>query len=188
MAEEKTPFPFAEMIALWQKMVWEGFEMMLKAPAFAIGLGKAFEHSTAFQEQVQQGIQAGLQAMHLPTAEDLRRIAEGLSAVQAQVEAVKSYLAAVEVSVKLQEAWRKEMDATLRRLLAYHEEGQKTFQAWTRQVEDRFRDLQRFWEEGAKRWEEGVQQAVALTQTSQRSLEELHKNMWEISRRILGLA
>ncbi len=31
------------MATQWQKTVWEGFEMMLKAPAFAAGVGKTFE-------------------------------------------------------------------------------------------------------------------------------------------------
>ena len=44
MAEEKQQMPFGEMVTLWQKMVWEGLEeMMLKAPAFAAGVEKAFE-------------------------------------------------------------------------------------------------------------------------------------------------
>ena len=28
MGEEKAQVPFGEMIALWQKMMWEGFEMI----------------------------------------------------------------------------------------------------------------------------------------------------------------
>lgn len=188
MEEKRAEMPFGEIFALWQKMMWEGFEAMLKAPAFAAGLGKAFEGSTAFQEQMQKNIQAALKAMNLPTAEDLRRIAEGLSAMQAQLEAMKSYLGAVEAAVKLQEEWRKGMDETIRRLLAFQEEGQKAFQAWTKQVEDRFQGLQRFWEEGARRWEEGLQQSVAFAQTSQRSLEELSKTVWDISRKVFGLS
>ncbi|HZY30281.1 MAG TPA: hypothetical protein VFF86_01435 [Candidatus Methylomirabilis sp.] len=33
MAEERAQMRFGEMIALWQGMMREGFEMMLKAPA-----------------------------------------------------------------------------------------------------------------------------------------------------------
>ena len=50
MAEEKQQMPFAEMVTLWQKMVWEGFEKMLKAPAFAAGVGKAFELEASGQQ------------------------------------------------------------------------------------------------------------------------------------------
>lgn len=187
MAEEKAQMPFGEMIALWQGMMREGFEMMLKAPAFAAELGKAFEGSTGVQEQIQKGIQAGLKTIQLPTVEDLHRITEGLSAMQAQLEAMKSYLGAVEAGVKLQEEWRKGMDETIQRLMTYQAEGQKSLQAWAGQVEDRFRGLQRSWEEGAKRWEEGLHRAAALAETSQRSLEELSKIVWDVSKKTFGL-
>ncbi len=186
MAEEKQQTPFGEMVTLWQKMVWEGFEMMLKAPAFAAGVGKAFEGSTAIQEQIHKSIQATLKAMQFPTVEDLRGVTEGLAAMQAQLEAMRSYLGAVEAATKLQEEWRKGMDETIRRVLAYQADGQKAFLSWTKQVEDRLQDLQRFWEEGAKRWEEGLRQATAFAETSQRSLEELTKIVWDVSRKAFG--
>lgn len=167
MAEEKPQMPFADMMALWQKMMGEGFEMMIKSPSFAAALGKAFEGSMAFQEQMQKNIQAGLKAMNLPTTEDLRRIAEGLSAMQAQLEAMRDYLGGVERTVKLQEEWRKGVDETIQRLMAHQEEGQKAFQAWTKQVEDHVQGLQRVWEEGTKHWAEGLQQAVEIFKASQ---------------------
>lgn len=152
MAEEKeksqTPLP--DMMAFganWQKMMWESFETMMKAPAFAAGLGKAFEASTAFQNQIQKNIQAGLTAMNLPTSEDLRRINEGLSAMQTQLEAIKVYMETVETTMKLQEEWRKSVDQTIHQLLSFQEEGQKAFQAWTKQVES----FQRLWEDAIKR-------------------------------------
>ncbi|MFQ5658164.1 MAG: hypothetical protein ACE5G5_11525, partial [Candidatus Methylomirabilales bacterium] len=129
----------------------------------------AFEGSTAFQEQIQKNMQAGLKAMNLPTTEDLRRITEGLSVVQAQLEAMKAYLDVVERGVKLQEEWRKNVDETIARFLTYQQEGQKAFQDWTKQVEDRVQGLQGLWEEGAKRWTEGLQQAVEIFKASQRT-------------------
>jgi hypothetical protein len=182
MAEEKAQVPFGEMIALWQKMMWEGFEMMLKGPAFAAGLGKAFESSTAIQEQFRKNIEAGLRAMNLPTTEDLHRIAEGISMMRVQIEAMRGYLEGVERVVTLQEKWRKSVDETMQRLFTRQEEGQKSFQAWTKTVEDRLRDLQRFWEEGTKRWAEGLTEAVSLGQISHRSLEELGKAVSDISK------
>ncbi len=152
MAEEKekpqTPFP--DMMAFWanwQKMMWESFETMMKTPAFAAGLGKAFESSTTFQNQIQKNIQAGLKAVNLPTSEDLGRINEGLSAMQTQLEAMKVYMETVETTMKLQEEWRKSVDQTIHQLLSFQEEGQKAFQAWTKQVES----FQRLWEDATKR-------------------------------------
>ncbi len=188
MSDEKQQTPFGDMFTLWQKMVWEGFEMMLKAPAFYTGLGKAFESSTAVQEQIQKGIQASLKATRLPTVEDLRGITEGLSAMQAQLEVMKNYMGAVEAAGKVQEEWRKGIEVTIQRLLAYQAEGQRAFQAWTKQVEDRLRGLQGFWEEGAKRWEEGLRQAAAFAETGQRSLEELSKAVWDISKKSSGIS
>lgn len=182
MAEEKPQVPFGEMIALWQKMMWEGFEMMLKGPAFAANLGKAFENVPAFNEQLQKNIQASLKAMNLPTADDLHRIAEGISAMRVQIEAMRGYLDGVERVVTLQEKWRKGVDETMQRLFARQEEGQKSFQAWTKAVEDRLTDLQRFWEEGTRRWAEGLTEAVALGQGSHRSLEDLGKAVSDISK------
>ncbi|MFQ5959953.1 MAG: hypothetical protein ACE5K9_05380 [Candidatus Methylomirabilales bacterium] len=150
MAEEKsqTPqMPFLEMMALWQKMMWESFETMMKGPGFVPGLGKAFETSSAFQEQIQKNIQVGLKAMNLPTSEDLRRINEGLSTMQAQLEAMKIYLETVETTMKLQEEWRKSVDQTMQRLGSFQEEGQKAFEAWTKQVQD----FWRLWDDTTKR-------------------------------------
>ena len=50
ITEEKQQTPFAEMATQWQKTVWEGFEMMLKAPAFAAGVGKTFELEASGQQ------------------------------------------------------------------------------------------------------------------------------------------
>jgi len=152
MAEdkEKPQMPFPDMMAFWtnwQKMMWESFETMVKAPAFTAGLGKAFEASSAFQNQIQKNIQTGLKAMNLPTTEDLRRINEGLSTMQAQLEAMKVYMETVETTMKLQEEWRKSVEQTMQRLVSFQEEGQKAFQAWTQQVEN----FQRFWQEATKR-------------------------------------
>jgi hypothetical protein len=188
MTEEKPHTPFGDMIALWQKMMWEGFEMMLKAPAFSAGVGRAVEGSTALREQIQGSIQASLKAMQMPTVEDLRRITEGLSAMQAQLETVKSYLGAVQAGVQLQEEWRRGMDETIQRLIAYQAEGQRSFQLWTKQVEERFQGLQQSWETVAKQWNEGLQRAAALAEASQRSMEELNKTVWDISRKTLGLS
>ena len=188
MSDEKLQTPFGDMFTLWQKMVWEGFEMMLKAPAFSAGLGKAFESSAAVQEQIQKSIQASLKATRLPTVEDLRGITEGISAMQAQLEAMKNYLGAVEGAGKVQEEWRKGIEVTIQRLLAYQAEGLRAFQDWMKQVEDRLRGLQGFWEQGAKRWEEGLRQAAAFGETSQRSLEELSKAIWDISKKSSGVS
>ena len=169
MAEDKPHIPFGEMMALWQKMMWEGFEMMMKTSAFGATLGKAFEGPTAVQEQIQKSMQAGLKAMNVPTTEDLRRITDGVAAMQAQLEAMKQYLGVLERGVKLQEEWRKNVDETIARLMTYQQEGQKAFQDWTKQVEDRVQGLQGLWEEGAKRWAEGLQQAVEILKVSQRT-------------------
>jgi pyridoxal biosynthesis lyase PdxS len=120
--------------------------------------------------------------MNLPTTEDLHRIAEGISMMRVQIEAMRGYLEGVERVVTLQEKWRKSVDETMQRLFARQEEGQKSFQAWTKTVEDRLRDLQRFWEEGTKRWAEGLTEAVSLGQISHRSLEELGKAVSDISK------
>ena len=51
MAEEKQQTPFGEMVTLWQKMMWEGFEKMLKAPAFAARVGKASRLEVSGQQE-----------------------------------------------------------------------------------------------------------------------------------------
>ncbi len=160
MAEERPLFPLAEMMVLWQKMMWEGFEMMMKGPALAAALAKSFEASTGFHELMQKNMQAGLKAMNLPTADDLRRITESVAAMQAQLDATKGYLEIMERAVRLQDDWRKGVDETIQRLLAYQEEGQMAFQTWKKQAEDRVQDLQHVWDEGIKRWAENLQQAV----------------------------
>ncbi len=136
MSEERPETSMVGLMALWQKAMWEGFEMMLKASTFPITMGKALEDSTTLQERIQESVQAGMRAMNFPTTEHLHRIAEGHSAMQAQLEAMKG-------AVKLEEEWRQGVDETIQRLLASQEEGQKAFQAWTTQVEDRPQDFRR---------------------------------------------
>lgn len=153
MAEEKAQMPFSDMMAFWgnwQKMMWESFETMMKAPAFTAGLGKAFESSTALQEQIQKNVKAGLEAMNLATSEELRRIAAGITAMQSQLDLVKGALETVETTMGLQQEWRKGVEQTMQQLLAFQEEGRKIFETWTGQMEERFRSFQRFWEEATK--------------------------------------
>ncbi|HET7852961.1 MAG TPA: hypothetical protein VFM04_00680 [Candidatus Methylomirabilis sp.] len=154
MAEEKAQSPFSDMTAFWanwEKMTWESFETMMKAPAFTAGLGKAFESSTALQEQIQKNIQAGLQAMNLPTIEDLRRITVGISAMEARLDAIRVAFETVETTMRLQEEWRKGVDQTIRQLVAFQEEGRKVFKTWTDQMDERFKGFQRLWEEATRR-------------------------------------
>lgn len=152
-AEEKAKTPFSEMMGFWtnwQKMMWESFEAMMKAPSFAAALEKAFESSTALQEQIQENVQAGLQTMDLPTSEDLRRIAAGVSAMQAQLDVMKAALEAVETTMRLQQEWRKDVEQTMQRLVAFQEEGRKVFETWTEHMDDRFKDFQRLWDKATK--------------------------------------
>lgn len=148
--EEKAKTPLSDMLGFWsnwQKMMWESFEAMMKAPSFAAGLEKALENSTALQEQIQKNVQAGLRAMNLPTTEDLHRIAEHVSAMQAQLDAIK---VAVETTVQMQDEWRKGVEQTIGQLLAFQEEGRKVFTTWTEQMNERLQDFQRLWDEAIK--------------------------------------
>lgn len=151
--EEKAKTPLSDMLGFWtnwQKMMWESFETMMKAPSFAAGLEKAFESSSALQAQIQKNVLAGLQAMDLPTSEDLRRIAAGVSAMQAQLGVMKAALEAVETTMRLQQEWRKDVDQTMQRLVAFQEEGRKVFETWTEHMDERFQDFQRLWKEATK--------------------------------------
>jgi hypothetical protein len=148
--EEKAKAPLSDMLGFWtnwQKMMWESFEAMMKAPSFAAGLEKALENSTALQEQIQKNVQAGLRAMNLPTTEDLRRIAEHVSAMQAQLDAIK---VAVETTVQMQDEWRKGVEQTIAQLVLFQEQGRKVFSTWTEQMDERLRDFQRLWDEATK--------------------------------------
>src|SRR3990172_8131860 len=104
MAEEKAQVPFGEMIALWQKMMWEGFEMMLKGPPFAAGLGKAFGRSTVLQEELQ---------------EKWRRSVD---------ETIQRLFARQEEGQKDFQAWTKEVENRLSDLQRFWEEGTRR---WT---------------------------------------------------------
>jgi len=148
--EEKAKAPLSDMLGFWtnwQKMMWESFEAMMKAPSFAAGLEKALENSTALQEQIQKNVQAGLRTMNLPTTEDLRRIAADVSAMQAQLDVIKG---AVEATVRMQDEWRKGVEQTIEQLLAFQEEGRKVFGTWTEQMNERLQDFQRLWDEATK--------------------------------------
>ena len=148
--EEKAKAPLSDMLGFWtnwQKMMWESFEAMMKAPSFAAGLEKALENSTALQEQIQKNVQAGLRTMNLPTTEDLCRIAADVSAMQAQLDVIKG---AVEATVRMQEEWRKGVEQTIGQLLAFQEEGRKVFGTWTEQMNERLQDFQRLWDEATK--------------------------------------
>lgn len=87
-AGEKSPQ--LEMFAVWQKMMSESMETLLRSPLFLATMGKGLENSLVFKEQIDKSLQAYLQALNLPSTKDVQRVLEGLRRLQAEVEALRA--------------------------------------------------------------------------------------------------
>jgi len=82
--------PQLEMFAVWQKMMSESMETLLRSPLFLAAMGKGLENSLLVKEQVDKSLQAYLQALNLPSTKDVQRVLEGLRSLQAEVEALRA--------------------------------------------------------------------------------------------------
>lgn len=59
--------PQLEMCAVWQKMMSESMETLLRSPLFLAAMGKGLENSLLVKEQVDKSLQTYLQALNLPS-------------------------------------------------------------------------------------------------------------------------
>lgn len=89
MAEEKLKNPFMEMYSIWEKMMTESLDAMLRNPTFVTSMAKVFESSLVFKEQIDKSIQATLHAMNLPSTKDIADIYDALGSLRIEVDELK---------------------------------------------------------------------------------------------------
>jgi len=92
MAEEKQQAknPYLEMFEVWEKMMSERMDILLRNPVFLTSMGKALENSLTFKEHVDKALQAYLQALNLPSTKDVERILDGLGSLRRDMEELRA--------------------------------------------------------------------------------------------------
>lgn len=170
MSEEfQSKNPAEEMIKFWQAWMTAGMEAMQRtATLFAPGGGLP-EWMAALREQTEKAVGSALGAAGLPSGQDIQRLGKELDALRSQVEAMGQALEAF-----AQQAARAQ------------QEIQQTMATWARQWEERMSAVTRGLEEWRGRWDETLRQGMAMSQASQKSLEELTKTMGDLSQKVMG--
>lgn len=188
MAEQSEPKnPAEEMIKFWQSWMTAGMEAMQRtAMLFAPGGGLP-EWMTSLRDQTQKAVRAGLEAAGVPSAQDLQKFAQELGALRSNMEAMRTGLAALESLVKGQQAMWQALEGSVQQATRAQQEIQQAMVAWSSQWEDRVAGFTRGLEEWRQRWEEMLRQGMAVNQASQKSLDDLTKTMWDLSKKITGV-
>lgn len=187
MLEQSEPKnPAEEMIKLWQSWMTAGIEAMQRtATLFAPGAWQP-EWIAGLPDQIEKAMRASLEAARIRSAQDLQRVVQELDTLRSTVAAMQTGLAALESLMKgQQEMWRAVENSVQQATKAQHE-IQRAMTTWTRQWEDRLAGVTRGMEEWRSRWEEMLRQGVAMSQASQKSLEDLTKTMWNLSQKVMG--
>jgi uncharacterized protein YhaN len=81
-----------------------------------------------------------------------------------------------------QQGW-KALEAIVQQTAAAQEEAKRAMERWTTQWEEQLGTLGRGMEEWRQRWEEMLRQGMAMSEASQKGLEELTKTMWDLARK-----
>lgn len=78
------------------------------------------------------------------------------------------------------------LEGSVRQVTKAQEDIQEAMATWSHQWEDRLAGVTHGLEEWRQRWEETLRQAMAISHASQKSLEDLTKTMWDLSRKVAG--
>lgn len=187
MTEKSQPkSPAEEMVKFWQAWMSAGMEAMQRtAKLFAPGGGLP-EWTAGLRDQTERAVRAALETAGLPPAQDLQKIVQELGALRAQVEAIRTGLAALDLLVKGQQAMWQALEGSVQQATRAQREIQQAMTDWGKQWEDRMAGLTRGLEEWRHRWDEMLRQGMAVGQASQKSLEDLTKTLWDLSQRMMG--
>lgn len=184
--ESQSKNPAEEMIKFWQAWMTAGMEAMQRtATLFAPGGGPP-EWAAGLRDQIEKAVRTTLEAARIPSAGDFQRLVEELGSLRSRVEGMQTAVAALESVVKGQEAMGRALEGSVQQAARAQQDMQHAMATWTGQWEDRIAGLARGLEEWRGRWDETLRQGMAMSQASQKSLEELTKTMGDLFQKVMG--
>jgi hypothetical protein len=186
MAEQSEPKnPMEELIKLWQAWTMAGMEAMQRTSAL-FTRGTFPQGAIGLQDQMEKAMRAAFEAWRIPSAQDFQRFAEEVRVLRSSVETMQAGLSALETLVKGQQAMWQAVEASVQRAAQVQQEMQGAMASWSKQWEERLAEVTRGMEAWRRQWEETLRQGMAMGQASQKSLEDLSKTMWDLSKKVMG--
>ncbi len=185
MAEQSEPKnPMEDLIKLWQAWTMAGIEAMQRTSAL-FTRGTFPQGATGLQDQMEQAMRAVFEAWRIPSAQDFQRLAEEVRVVRSTVEAMQAGLSALEALVKGQQAVWQAVQASVQQATQAQQEMQGAMASWSKQWEERLTEVTRGMESWRQQWEETLRQGIAMGQASQKSLDDLTRTMWDLSKKVM---
>ncbi len=180
--EAKTANPAEEIVKLWQSWMTAGVDAMQQAQAaFAPG-ARPGGPAAGWREQLETAVTRAFEATRAPSAE-IRQLAEGLERIRAQVDGLRTNLAALEGAVKGQQAVLEVVEATVQQATRAQQDA---LAGWNHQWEERIATMSERLDAWHRGWEEILRDGVVASHSARKSLEDLGKSMWDLSQRVTG--
>jgi hypothetical protein len=181
--QEQTKNPVEEMLRFWQNWMTLGTDAMMRTMTLVAPGAPAFPWGTMFQEQVERAVKMAMDATKVAGFPDLARFSEELSLLRAQTEALSQTMGTMQAAFQAQQQGWKALEAVVQQTAAAQEEAKRAMERWTTQWEEQLGTLGRGMEEWRQRWEEMLRQGMAMSEASQKGLEELTRTMWDVARK-----
>ncbi len=178
--------PMEEMIKLWQAWMTAGMDAMQRTASVFASEGGLPGWTADWRDQMEKVMRAVLEAARIPSAQDLQRVVQALDALRSNVAMTQAGLAALESVMKgQQEMWRA-LEGSVQQATRSQQEMQQSMATWSKNWEERIASMARGMEEWRERWDAMLRQGMAMSQTSQKNLEDLTKTMWDLSKKMMG--
>ncbi len=181
--ETKTASPAEEIVKLWQSWMTAGVDVMQQAQAAFAPDARPRDPAAGWREQLEAAVSRAFEAARIPSAAEARQLAEGLERIRAQLDGLRTSLAALDTAVKGQQAMLEAVEATVQQATRAQEEA---LAAWNRQWEERISGMSQNLEAWHRGWEEILRDGVVASHAARKGLEDLGKSMWDLSQRVIG--
>jgi len=178
--------PMEDMLKFWQGWMAAGMDSMMRTMTPLAPGTPVLAWTTVLREQVERAVQMAMESGKVPWLPDLAQVGKEVSLLRAQTEALSSSLAMMQAAFQAQQQGWKTLEMIVRQTATAQEEAKRTVEGWRTQWEEQLAAMTRGMEESRERWEEMLRQGVAMSQASQKGVEDLTRTMWDLAKKVTG--
>ncbi len=175
-----------EIVRLWQAWMSAGLEAMQQTANLFAPPGGLPEWMAGLHDQIGKAVRATLEAARIPAAQDLQRLAEEVRTLGSVVEGVRTGLAALESLARGQQEMWQALVRSVEQATQTQQEILDTMATWRSQWEERTAGMTHALEDWHRRWDEMARQGMAMSQASQKDLQDITRTMWDLSQKVMG--
>ncbi len=179
--------PIEEMLKFWQNWIRTGMEAMNRIVALmASGTPPPLAWTTVLSEEAGRAVQMFMEGTKLAGFPDFKRMSEEVSLLRAQMEAMRTGMSAMQAAFQAQQQGWRALETMVQQIAAVQEEARRAVDTWTAGWEEQLGVMTRGLEEVRQHWGEMLRQGIAVSQASQKGVEELTRTVWELARKVTG--